>query len=91
MRQKAAGLLEKLERAKGIEPSTYSLGSYLVFRLINSLAAKLRPSRLKHIKGLTAPYKTPTADSPISTAEPFLKIIVVLRHSSSHRHERHWG
>jgi hypothetical protein len=27
LRQKAAPLLKKLERAKGIEPSTYSLGS----------------------------------------------------------------
>jgi hypothetical protein len=27
VRQNAAGLLKKLERAKGIEPSTYSLGS----------------------------------------------------------------
>jgi hypothetical protein len=37
----AAGLLKKLERAKGIEPSTYSLGSGAFINDCKCMAAKL--------------------------------------------------
>src|SRR5215467_13930103 len=41
-----------MERAKGIEPSTYSLGSSAFVKRHNSLAAKPRASRHNGFKGL---------------------------------------
>ncbi len=49
---------EALERAKGIEPSTYSLGSTRVSNNIKSLAAKLCFLRANGINGLPVECKT---------------------------------
>jgi hypothetical protein len=42
----------------GIEPTTYSLGSLDLLRRFKPLAAKLRKSALKQIKGIGTEYKT---------------------------------
>jgi len=47
-----------VERAKGIEPSTYSLGSMLVFNCIKHLAAKSQLTGANCMKGLVVNCKT---------------------------------
>jgi len=47
-----------LERAKGIEPSTLSLGSIVVTSKIKGMVAKLRLSSLNRIKQIQGNDKT---------------------------------
>ena len=60
--------LKKLERAKGIEPSTYSLGSFVGFKHIKTMAAKLRLSTLNGIKYIDDGRKT--GNAPRNTVVP---------------------
>jgi hypothetical protein len=50
-----------LERAMGIEPTTYSLGSFVESRDINIMTAKLCLLMLNRIKYIEAMRKTRTA------------------------------
>jgi hypothetical protein len=50
-----------LERAKGIEPSTYSLGSSVTARNVNAFVVKQQATNSKSANGLSADCKTARA------------------------------